>query len=71
MHSPLITVINAHIKGTSGMDNAMMSRTIAEELKTLTPNNRRQLHAMLASYAMSQDEDVVRVTEWVQQEVVK
>ena len=66
---PLIKVIDSHVRGVSGMDNPMMSRTIVEELPALHKLHIRQLHGMLFTYSLSLDEDEVRVAEWVLGEI--
>lgn len=66
---PLITTIEKHIKGVSGMDNPMMSRILADELPSVTLQQRANIYGMATSHTVYGDEDEVRVAEWVLGEI--
>ena len=66
---PLITVLEKHINGVSGMDNAMISRLLTEELPKVSPKQYGQIHAMATAHKACGDEDEVRVAEWILEEI--
>ena len=68
---PLITILEKHIKGVSGMDNPMVSRLLSDELPSVSLSQRTNLYGMAVHYQDHGDEDEVRVAEWLLGEITE